>query len=605
MDNELGKIQKEIEEKIKIFKLQSDKIQSEFEITISDLAKKGYKVDKDKIKDFMLKFWHTYPTKNINEWEVAVPVFIPFNIGWFDRAEGGYNVFTINKYTQWLGETIPTFILHEMNIPKAWQVTLEGNTLNFPEGSQEKIEDTFGKHLSLVEKNRAVVKQGHEFDLIAEIIDSGSLPFLPKPIAAEDLMESDFTQVWDEVKEKYAQLDIFEGKYSFQGEAYKMFEKYGAIGVFWGMSFGKTVIGTYIFSRIKGRKALVVPTKTLEEHWQQFFKWNCPRLLNEVEIYTYQGMSRQKWDGLRKEAFAVIGFDECHFLPADSFSKLGTIKSKYRFGLCLHPKTYITLSTGNTIELRELVEKLKRGQRIEILTYNEKEDKVEPKPIINYFEKEMNDLLKISIQTRKGIRKIVCSPDHKFYVEGKYIPASNLVIGSKVMIANQPHSTLNNPTKRRDVRQKISFKLRGKIVSKETKEKLSTINKEKWKDEKYREMQSLAHKGQKSYLKGKNMEEYFGKDKANEIKAKISQQSKDAINKQFKELLVLKEDFEKRGFKFIPLVKIIPDAIAIKEGKIFAVELEHKIPRYEKYNNQQGFDDIIWIIKKGRRNRLC
>ncbi len=348
----LLELQKDIEKRLTEFKFQTDKIQTEFESTILDLQKKGYKIDKEKIREFMQKFWHTYPTKNINEWEVAIPVFIPFNIGWFDRTEGGYNIFVINKYTKWLGEEIPTFISHEMNVPQGWQISVDGNVVNFQEGTQEKIEEKFGNHLSLVEKDRAVIKQGHEFDLIAEIIESGSLPFSPKPVLESDLRESDFTQIWDELKEKYDKLEIFEGKYSFQGEAWKTFLRYGALGIFWGMSFGKTIIGTYIFSRIDGKKALVVPTKTLQEHWQQFFKWNCPRLLNEVEIFTYQGMSRGKWNEIRKKEFILIGFDECHFLPADSFSRLGTIKAKYRFGLSATPyredgrTNYIMALTG-------------------------------------------------------------------------------------------------------------------------------------------------------------------------------------------------------------------------------------------------------------------
>jgi DNA excision repair protein ERCC-3 len=348
----IGELQKDIDNKIKNFGKEVNKLQKEYENTFNDLQKKGYKIDKDMIPIFMKKFWHTYPTKNINEWEVAIPNFIPFNIGWFDRVEGGYNIFIINKYTRWFGEEIPAFISHEINIPSPLKIAIDGLDLNFPEEKQEQIEKSFGQHLSLIGKNKATIKQGHEFDLIAEIIDSGSLPFTQRPINSDDLMESDFIQIWDELNEKYESLKIFEGKYSYQGKAWELFFKYGALGIFWGMSFGKTVIGTYIFSRIKGRKALIIPTITLKEQWEQFFKLNCPRLSNEIEIYTYQGMSRKTWAELRKKEFALIGFDEAHFLPADSFSKLATLKTKYRFGLSSTPyrednrSNYIMALTG-------------------------------------------------------------------------------------------------------------------------------------------------------------------------------------------------------------------------------------------------------------------
>jgi DNA excision repair protein ERCC-3 len=354
---EIKELQKEIESKLNELKIQTNRIQNEAEKALGQISKRGYKIDKEKIPVFFERFWHTYPTKNPNEWEVVIPIFIPFNIGWFDRTDGGYNIFTINKYTKWLGEEIPTFISHEMNLPPSFKLQMDGSDLEFEEGKEEEIENRFGKHLTLIEKNKAKIKQGHEFDLLAEIIDAGFLPFKTKQVNKEDLMESDFIQIWDELEEKYNPLNLFDGKYSYQGNAWQMFEKYGSLGIFWAMSFGKTVIGTYIFSRIKGKKCLVVPTTTLKEHWEQFLKWNCPRLLNEIEIFTYQGMSRKSWNEISKKEYAVVGFDECHFLPADSFSKLASINTKYRFGLSGTPyredgrTNYIMALTGYPIGL--------------------------------------------------------------------------------------------------------------------------------------------------------------------------------------------------------------------------------------------------------------
>jgi hypothetical protein len=407
---DISKLKKEIEHKLTEFKIQTDKIQTEAEKLLGSLSKKGYRINKEEIKNFMQKFWFVAPTKNQNEWEVAIPVFIPFNIGWFDRVDGGYNVFIINKYTKWFGEEIPTFISHEISIPPAWKISVDGNTVSFSEDLQEKISQKFGEHLSLVEKDKATIKQGHEFNLIAEIIDSGSLPFVPHPISENDLRDSDFVQFWDELEEKYKPLQIFEGKYSYQGEAWNTFQKYGALGIFWGMSFGKTVIGTYIFSRIKGDKALVVPTTTLKEQWEQFFKWNCPRLLNEVEIFTYQGMSRGKWNELRKKEFMLIGFDEC--LPYSE---------------------KIVLANEKLMKIGEVV---KKKIKPDVLSLNIKTKKIEAKPITNIFEKEIKEtLLEISIKTKeRRIKKIKCTEDHKVFIGKNYIEAKNLKVGNKVYI---------------------------------------------------------------------------------------------------------------------------------------------------------------------------
>lgn len=335
--SEIDLLRKEIEDKLTKFKAEADKLEREFSGTFLELAKRGYKIDQEQIPTFTRKFWHTYPTKNQGEWEVAVPVFMPFNVGIFDRQDGGYNIFIVNKYTKWLGGEIPHFIAAEINLPPAWNLKFDGKELRFDEDKMEKVEAKFGSHLSLVEKDRAVVKQGHEFDLIAEIIESGSLPFVPKPVKQVDLRESKFTTVWDEVEEKHIPLELFDGKYSFQGDAWNQFQKHGAVGVYWSMSFGKTVFGTYALSRLKGPKCVVVPTILLKEQWTEFFKNNCPELLEEVEVVTYAGLSRRDWQELTKKNFTLIVFDECHFLPADSFSKLATLHAEYRIGLSASP----------------------------------------------------------------------------------------------------------------------------------------------------------------------------------------------------------------------------------------------------------------------------
>jgi len=65
---------------------------------------------------------------------------------------------------------------------------------------------------------------------------------------------------------------------------------------------------------------------------------------------------------------------------------------------------------------------------------------------------------------------------------------------------------------------------------------------------------------------------------------------------------ILKEipELEKQGFRCIPIGgKVRPDIIAIKDNKVFAVEVEYKKPNYSKYTDdaKKYYDDIIWIIK--------
>jgi len=93
-------------------------------------------------------------------------------------------------------------------------------------------------------------------------------------------------------------------------------------------------------------------------------------------------------------------------------------------------------------------------------------------------------------------------------------------------------------------------------------------------------------------LKGRKMTE--------EWKEKIILANKNR-HKLVKERIIKEaEELKKQGFRIIPLIDVFPDIIAIKDGKIFAVEVEYGKPNYNKYTDEirQYFDDIYWIIRK-------
>jgi hypothetical protein len=67
----------------------------------------------------------------------------------------------------------------------------------------------------------------------------------------------------------------------------------------------------------------------------------------------------------------------------------------------------------------------------------------------------------------------------------------------------------------------------------------------------------------------------------------------------FKEVSFL----EKQGYRVIPLVKVVPDAIAIKGDnlRVYAVEVERGVKEhidFEKYSQTKCYDDVIWIIER-------
>jgi len=330
---------KKAESTLKELEEEAAKKQKEFWDKFHALENKKVNVDDELLKEWLEEYWLLYRNPdNQDEWFVAVPKFLDFSIGWLDHTTKGYNVFIINKYTQWLGE-LPDFLRKEVKIEPAKKITLSDDNLKFEEGTEEEIKEKFGSMLTSISRGSARVKHGKEFDLLAQIIESGSLPFVPNPVSKSDMREP-------EINFK------FEGKYHFQKEAYETFLKYGACGIYWMTGAGKSFLAMYVLDSLKGKKLMVIPTLTLIEQWKEYFKQYAPRLLDEVELITYQA-----YEKVKQNEYVITVFEECHVLPADTFSKLATIKTKYRLGLSATPyredkrTNYIFALTGYPIGL--------------------------------------------------------------------------------------------------------------------------------------------------------------------------------------------------------------------------------------------------------------
>jgi len=319
-------------------------------LSLLDDIKKKSKWDEELLKEWYEEYWHTYPSSD-NEWFVAVPKFIPFSLGWLDHTTKGYNIFKVNQYTQWLGD-LPDFLRKELNIKEPEKIFVSDGNVIFDEGKEEDIKDKYGDMLSSISKGTARIKLGKEFDIIAKIIENGSLPFVPRPVDDLDIIEN---------KTKIS----FDGKFHFQKEAWKTFLKSGAVGIYWMTGAGKDIFCCYALSRIKVMKdgkqlpnLFVSPNLTiLEQLKKDYFPNFAPELLKEVEegrliLSTYQG-----YDKIKDKEFGLTIYGECHVLPADTFSRLATIKTKYRIGQSASPyredgrHSYIFALTGFPIGL--------------------------------------------------------------------------------------------------------------------------------------------------------------------------------------------------------------------------------------------------------------
>jgi DNA excision repair protein ERCC-3 len=205
----------------------------------------------------------------------------------------------------------------EFKIPDPFEATVQDGILKTSHDNSRRFKNRISRK---VREGEYKIKKGHEFSLIAELIEAGTLPFAPKPLDPHDLRPAKLEGVLAQLRD-------------YQQEAWDAFTKFGAVGVYWPWGQGKTVLGMYAIAHLRGPKLVVCPTKTLVEQWQsRLRKWLPWELRSDVEIVTYNA-----WERIRNKQWTLAIFDECHRLPANTFSRLATIPIKYRIGLSATP----------------------------------------------------------------------------------------------------------------------------------------------------------------------------------------------------------------------------------------------------------------------------
>lgn len=233
------------------------------------------------------------------------------NLGWLDHTTKSYNVFRINKFANWLGD-VPEEIKSKFRFGKKLPLKVFDGMILSGREHQEETWNRYNKFLTRREgKDKLKVKRGYEFKLIAQLIDDGILPFIPNPVEPEDMTDK---------KPRFELRD-------YQIEAWKKFKETGAVGIYWAFSAGKTFFGLHAIQKLKGRKLVVVSTRTLVEQWERRIRKYTDSQY-DVDVMTYHSFHK-----IKDKEYELAIFDECHHLPANMFSKMATIKAKYRIGL--------------------------------------------------------------------------------------------------------------------------------------------------------------------------------------------------------------------------------------------------------------------------------
>lgn len=316
--------------------------------------------DTEMVEDFFKKPYLILPRGNKQqEWMLVVPKFFNLNVGWLLQSTPSYNVFIVNKYAEYLGAVPKEFSKLFKFKPQLPLKVMNGMMLT-GEDHQDAAWERYKKHLTRREGDDKIkIKKGKSFELIAALIDDGILPFMRKPVQKEHLQ----TWQWNttDMPEEAAENVLKRIEMDFFNDAFNQFLKTGAVGIFWATGVGKTLIGLQALSAIKvdDRPNVVISgtSAALKKQWED--RLSSVTLPTPVIVVPFQS-----WHKIKDLDIGVLVIDECHHLPANSFSKIATMRAEYRMGLSATPyredgrSDYIFALTGFPVGLdwRVLIE---------------------------------------------------------------------------------------------------------------------------------------------------------------------------------------------------------------------------------------------------------
>lgn len=315
-------------------------------------------LDREAVRAFADQPFNVLPKggSDENEYYVTAPRFVPFHVGHLLEQDEAWNTFVVNKYVSWI-EDIPEPVREKIDLGQRYeQATVDQNERLLELADEEERDrawdDLGGEDGGLnhrVEDDKIQIQKGKEFEVIAELVEAGNLPF--KAVGPQS----------DALRGDPADVSLR----PYQKRAWEQFCEHGQIGVYWPPGLGKTFLSLYAGERVQGDKLVVVPSSTLESQWEQRIREFTERPHGwTVKTYQYltQHNNMDEFTGVNSPKLTI--FDECHTLPANTFSKLATLDTDFRIGLSATPyrederTDYIFALTGVPvgIEWEELLE---------------------------------------------------------------------------------------------------------------------------------------------------------------------------------------------------------------------------------------------------------
>lgn len=300
----------------------------------------GIELDVDAIQATITRPYTIVPISEYEAWlihwrGIKMPVF-----GWVVAAEPAFLKAKVTRSMDLL-TPLPLWMKEELGWkPPQHGATIDGTrtAIQLTEGDEGSFKRRYGKFLGGKQEDGAFKIKGGDswIKLVASLVRDGILPYSPTPVAPEH---------WGPAHPSEKLLQLVKRQETRANDHYinravNEFHEKGAVLVNYPPGAGKTLVAACILDRFKGRVLLLADSTLLIQQWEQ----RLPDLVTEgeaeVTVSTYQGASKyldQEWD--------LLIADEAQRLPANTFSKLAFVKTKYRLGLTAHPGARTIAST--------------------------------------------------------------------------------------------------------------------------------------------------------------------------------------------------------------------------------------------------------------------
>ena len=223
-----------------------------------------------------------------------------------------------------LGE-IPDHVRKELNIPDPLDLKLDGDYLIGPD--IEKAKQQFPEFIkSQTKDGRLLVDKSRHFEFLVKMIKKGIRPFTKRQIPQEYFIK---------------QRCDFKLR-DYQKDVWNEFTQYSFSGIYMPPSTGKTYLGIYGMTHLKGSHIIACPTTALVEQWMERIslytdlkaadKYTDDESVDAF-VFTYQ--SAIKHGHKRNWGLRII--DEGHHVAANMFSKMISIPCLYGMLLTVSP----------------------------------------------------------------------------------------------------------------------------------------------------------------------------------------------------------------------------------------------------------------------------